>query len=75
LALLFGNMSEVNFFHDLTRIRLLIAIYFLLLREESDQKAARRELCRTIRHLGSGILFGAWRRRPLERSKSLSRCF
>ena len=32
------------------------------------------ELCRIIRHLGSGILFGASRTRPLERSKSLNRC-
>ena len=29
LALLCGNMSEINFFHDLTRIRLQFVIYFL----------------------------------------------
>jgi hypothetical protein len=29
LALLSGNMSEINFFHDLTRIRLEFVIYFL----------------------------------------------
>src|SRR5262245_63822829 len=30
LALLCANMSEINFFHDLTIIRLNLAIYFLL---------------------------------------------
>ncbi len=37
----------------LTRIRRHLAIYFLPLRGESGQKAAWRELCRIIRHLGS----------------------
>jgi hypothetical protein len=41
---------------DLTRIRLHLAIYFLPFAGESDLKAARRALCRIIRHLGSGIV-------------------
>ena len=44
--------------YHLTRIRLHLPIYFLLLRGESDSKVARSELCRIIRHLRSGIVRG-----------------
>jgi hypothetical protein len=37
-------------------------------------KAARRESCRIVRHLGSGIVSERHRTRPLERSESLIRC-
>ena len=42
--------------HRLTIIRRHLAIYFLSFRGRSAQKAAWRELCRIIRHLGSGII-------------------
>src|SRR5262249_56237707 len=38
LALLCGNMSEINFFHDLTIIKLHVAIYVLLHRGNIPQK-------------------------------------
>src|SRR6266436_9761636 len=46
------NLLFIFFVMDLTRIRLHLAIYFLLCPEKSDQKAPWRELCRIIRHLG-----------------------
>ena len=42
--------------NGLTIIRIHLTTYFLLLRGRSAQKAAWREFCRPIRHLGSGVL-------------------
>ena len=43
LALLCANMSDINFFHDLTIIKLHVAIYVLLHRGNIPQKAAREQ--------------------------------
>jgi hypothetical protein len=52
-------MSDVHAW-GLTLIRRHFAVYFLPLLGGSDQKAARLELSRIIRDLGSGIVWERW---------------